>query len=85
VRVAYWKNPLEGKRNSPSPLVVSAVVAIGGSSNNDATNRPTHLKSSGDSTSKRKRNDLTSVGWCVGDEDTPRHTLEGLSNDEDGE
>lgn len=83
--VTYGENPLQGKRHAPSPLVVALIVTIGGGSDNDRTNRPTHLQSSSAGTSESKGNNLACVGGRVGNEDAPRDTLQGLSDGEEGE
>lgn len=78
----YGKNPLKGERSTPSPLVVALVESVGGTGDNDLTNRPTHLEGGGASTSERNGHDLTGVGGSVGNEETPGNTFEGLSDDE---
>jgi hypothetical protein len=76
----HREDPLQGKRYSPRPLVVSFVVAICGSSNNNATNRPGHLQASCAGTSEGDRDDLTSIGRCVRNEESPGDAFERLSN-----
>lgn len=59
----HEKDTLQGRRDTPSPLIVSFVVAIGCSSDNDTTNRSTHLQSRCASSSENERNKLTGIGW----------------------
>lgn len=82
---SYGKDPLKGSWKSPTPLVVSLIVGVRDSSDDNATDGPAHLQSCCASTPETERNDLTSIGWGVGDEETPRDTFECLSDDEDFE
>jgi hypothetical protein len=78
--VTYRKDPLQGKRSSPGPFVVSLVVAVCSSGDNDATDRPGHLESRCASTTEHQRDDLGSVGGRVGNKQSPRDTFESLSD-----
>jgi hypothetical protein len=81
----YRKNPLQGKRHTPRPLILALVVGVRHASNKDAPNGPTHLQCSCASTAEGEWNHFTSVSWCVGDEEAPRNTFESLTNDQDFE
>lgn len=81
--ISYRKQPLQSQRRTPRPLVVSFVVSVGGTSDNNRANAPTHLESGSADTSKGERDNLRSVGRGVGNEETPWNTLEGLSHDEE--
>ena len=78
----YWEDPLKGGRKSPRPLVVTLVVGIRNSGNDDASNSPAHLQSRRTCASQGQRNDLTGISWRVGDEEAPWDTFECLSDDE---
>ena len=77
------EDPLERCRHSPTPLVVALVVGVGDSCNDDASDGPAHLQCCSACAPQRQRNDLTSVGGAVGDEEAPWDTFECLSDDED--
>ena len=79
----YREDPLKSGRHSPAPLVVTLVVGVGDSGDNDASNRPAHLQSCCACTSQSQRNNLTSICWRIGDEETPWNALECLSDDKD--
>lgn len=81
----HGEQPLQGKRRSPSPLIRSLIVAIGGAGDNDLADRPAHLKSTRDGTSKGDRDDLASVGGGVGNEKSPWDTFKRLSDDKHSE
>ena len=84
--VTHGEDPLQGKRHSPSPLIlVFADCSIGGAGDNDTTDRPAHLKSSSAGTSKGERNNLAGVGRGVRNEESPRDTFKRLSDHKDGE
>ena len=80
----YREEPLQGKRHSPSPLVVSFVVTISGGGDNDPTNRPAHLQSSCAGTSEDERDNLAGVGGAVRNEESPRDAFQGLSDHKNG-
>lgn len=75
------KDPLQCQRYSPGPLIISVLVSICRSGDDDATNGPTHLQSCRAGTSKRKGNNLASICWRIRNEETPWNTFESLSND----
>ena len=79
----YGEDPLERCWHSPTPLVVALVVGVGYSCNDDASDGPAHLQCCSACAPQRQRNDLTSVGGAVGDEEAPWDTFECLSDDED--
>jgi hypothetical protein len=81
--MTYRENPLQGKRHTPRPLILTLVVGIHYASNKDPSDGPTHLECSCTSTAKGQWNDFTGVSWCVGDEQAPRNALESLTNDQD--
>ena len=81
----HGKDPLQGQGDSPSPLIVALVVGIGSASDDDRSDRPTHLQSCRAGTSEGKRDNFGGVGGCVGDEETPWHTFQCLSNNKKGE
>lgn len=78
----YREDPLKGKRYTPRPLIITLVVTVGGSGNDDAANRPRHLQSSGTSATKRQRHNFGSICGSVGDEEAPGNTFQGLADDE---
>ena len=78
----HGEDPLERCRHSPTPLVVALVVGVGDSCNDDASDGPAHLQCCSACAPQRQRNDLTSVGGAVGDEEAPWDTFECLSDDE---
>jgi hypothetical protein len=80
-QAAYREDPLEGQGHSPRPFVLTPVICIRHTGDQDASDRPTHLEGSRASTTKRERNDLTCVGRCIGNEQAPRDAFKGLSDD----
>ena len=58
----HGEDPLQSKRHSPGPLIISLIVGVRGGGDNDTTDRPAHLQSSRTGPSKDERNDLASVG-----------------------
>lgn len=80
---AYREDPLQGERRTPSPFIITLVVAKSSASNDDGANGPGHLQSSSAGTSKGERNDLGCVGGTNGNEESPRDTLQCLSNGKD--
>lgn len=82
---AYWEDPLQCERDSPGPFIVPLVEGVGGTANNNATNRPTHLERTGAGTTESQGHDLTGVGGRVRNEESPRDTFEGLSDHENFE
>lgn len=83
--MTYWENPLQSKRHTPRPLILAPVVRVCHASNENTSDGPTHLQRSCASTAKGKRDDLTSIGWRIGDKEAPRNALESLANDENFE
>lgn len=81
--ISYREQPLQSQRCTPCPLVVSFVISVGGTSDNNGANAPAHLGSGSADTSKGERDDLRGIGRGVGNEETPWHTLEGLSHNEE--
>lgn len=77
----HGKQPLQSKRRSPSPLIKSLIIAIGGTRDNDLADRPAHLKSTRDGTSKGDRDDLASVRGGVSNEESPWDAFKRLSDD----
>ena len=84
-RQTYGENPLQRQWQTPCPFIGSLIGSVGDTSNNDATDRPGHLKSGGHNTSKGNRNNFTGVGRRVCNEETPWDTFKSLTNDEDSE
>jgi hypothetical protein len=71
----YREEPLQSKRHTPRPLIISLVITIGGSSDNNGTDGPTHLQSSCAGTTEGQGDNLTSISWRVCNEETPWHTF----------
>lgn len=65
--------------------IVTALVRVGHSADDDTANSPEHLQHLRAGRTKLDRDDLTAVGRCIGDEDTPRDTLENLCCEDDTE
>lgn len=65
--------------------IVTALVRIGHSADNDTANSPEHLQHLRAWRTKLDRDDLTAVRRCVCDEDTPWDTLENLRCKDDTE
>lgn len=80
----YGKDPLQRKRYSPRPLVVSLVIVKSGGGDNDWADGPGHLKCSCASTSKGEGNNCASTGGSIRNEKSPRNTFQGLSDDKQG-
>lgn len=80
----YGEDPLEGNGDAPCPLVVSLVVSVGGSGDDDTANGPGHLEGGCAGTSEGNGDNLGCVGGGVGDEEAPWNTLEGLTDGENG-
>lgn len=76
------EDPLEGGGKSPTPLIVTLVIRIGDSGDDDTTDGPAHLQSRCTRTPETERNDLTGVGGRVGNEESPGNTFQCLSDDE---
>ena len=79
----YRENPLESCWHSPTPLVISLVVGVGDSGDNDASDGPAHLQRCSTCGSQCQWDDLTGIGGAVCDEEAPWDTFECLSDDED--
>jgi hypothetical protein len=71
---------LQGKRQSPSPLVGPIVGAIGGGGNDNITDRLTHLEHSRNHGTNGDR-DYAGVGGGVSSEDSLGDTFKRLSDD----
>jgi hypothetical protein len=76
----HRKDPLQSERTSPCPFIVSLVVSVGGGSDDNSTNRPTHLKSGCAGAAKDERNNLTGIGGRIGNEQSPRDAFKCLSD-----
>jgi hypothetical protein len=76
----HGEDPLKCKGHSPSPLVVTFVITKGSSRDNDRADRPGHLESSCAGASEGEGDNLASICWGVCDEETPRNTFQGLSD-----
>ena len=61
------------------------LVVVCDTADNDRTNSPEHLQHLRGWGSEAQRDDLAAVGWCVGDENTPRDSLQKLSSEENRE
>lgn len=83
--MTYGKDPLQRKRQSPSPLIRAIVGGISDTSDDDAANGPGHLESSCAGTSKSQRDNLGGISRSIGDEHAPRDTLQSLPDCQDRE
>lgn len=68
-----------------STCVCPLVVVVSDTSDNDGSNGPEHLQHLGSGSSQLNGCNLTAVGRCVGNEDSPWKTLEKLGDEHDGE
>lgn len=65
--------------------VVQSVVVVGDGTHDDGSDGPEHLKHLSSRGSQLHGHNLGTVGWGVGDEDSPRETLENLGHQHHGE
>lgn len=63
---------------------VLLVVTVGDGTDDNATNSPEHLQHLSGRSSESEGYNLTAVGGCVGDEDSPWDTLKDLRGEHDG-
>lgn len=76
----------KGKKHVPeSGLILLGVVDVGHSTHDDGSDGPEHLEHLGRRRTQRDGDDLTAVGRRIGDENTPRDTLEQLGSQHDSE
>lgn len=76
----------QGERKLPIPVgqrIIAALVRVGHGADDDTANSPEHLQHLRAGRTKLDWDDLTAVGRCIGDEDTPRNTLENLCCEDD--
>lgn len=80
--IAYGEDPLQSKGNTPCPFILTLVVAICSSSDDDRADGPGHLERGRASTSQGEWDNLTGVGRGIGNEKAPWHTFQSLTDDQ---
>lgn len=76
----HGENPLKCKRYSPRPLIITFIITKGSSRDDDRTDRPRHLEGSCAGASKGEGNNFASICRGVRNEEPPRDTFQGLSD-----
>jgi hypothetical protein len=79
------EHPLQCNGDAVGDWVVNRLVDVADGLDDDGANGPEHLEHLSGRGTKPHGHNLRAVGRGVGNEDTPRHTFEKLSSQEDGQ